>query len=109
MLNFKNDKERNAFLEDYRNIANGWYLWMEMEVIGRRFWRYDLPDCALIVEEDQATYHWPTTYVGWTTRNWFIVRDWSFEKHTFRDQAGSKTQALMEIKRIQREQKKRES
>ena len=32
----KNDKERTAFLEDYRNLENGWYLWKDYRDINRR-------------------------------------------------------------------------
>ena len=55
MINFKNDKERIAFLEDDRNGNNGWYLWGDNQELGRRWWRYDLPDCAFVVEEEKHT------------------------------------------------------
>lgn len=32
---FKNDKERIAFLEDYRNTRNGWKLWKCDEDLSR--------------------------------------------------------------------------
>lgn len=99
----KNDKDRIAFLEDYYNTENGWYLWLEIEVIGRRFWRYDLPDCSLVVEEDRRTVEWPERYVAWMVVNWYVVRDWDFKEKTFQDQVASRTRALMEIKRVQRD------
>lgn len=108
MLDFRNDKERIAFLTDYRNTENGWYLWQELAAVGRRFWRYDLPDCSLIVEEDQRTFTWPEERVDWNIVQWFIIKDWTFRIRTFRDQIASRSMALMEIKRIQKEQKKRE-
>ena len=101
--NLKNDKERVAFLEDYRNTENGWYLWEDWFGMTRRFWRYDLPDCALIVEEDDQTFNWPEKQVKPRVVNWFIIRDWTFMSGTFRDQQASKTLALAEIKRVQKE------
>ena len=35
MKKFKNDNERIAFLEDYRNEQNGWYLWKHDEDLDR--------------------------------------------------------------------------
>ena len=102
-MKFKNDKERIAFLEDYRNGENGWYLWKSDPEIDRRWWRYDLPDCALIVEEDRQTFEWPKRRVEWRVVNWFIIKDWTLKDKTFRDQVGSRSMALAELKRCQRE------
>jgi len=103
-MKFKNDKERIAFLEDYRNKENGWYLWKHDEDLQRSWWRYDLPDCSLIVEEDQMTFNYPNRHVDWFARNWFIIRDWSFNTKTFRDQVASRTMALKELKRIEKQE-----
>lgn len=103
LLELKNDKQRLAFLDDYTNEENGWYLWKYDDDLQRRWWRYDLPDCALIVEEDQATLHYPNLHTGWIIENWFIIRDWSQKYKTFRDQQASRTLALAEIKRVQKE------
>ena len=102
-MKFKNDKERIAFLENYRNTDNGWYLWKEDAEIDRRWWRFDLPDCALIVEEDRRTLLWPKPRQKWFVVNWFIIKDWTFQDKTFRDQAGSRSMALAELKRCQKE------
>ena len=103
MKKFKNDKERIAFLEDYRNADNGWYLWDENEDIGRKWWRYDLPDCALIVEEEEHTpcenSWWKEPSSLWIAIQWFIIKDWSM---SFGDQRGSRTMALKELKRIEK-------
>lgn len=103
-MKFKNDKERIAFLEDYRNLDRGWYLWKVDDDLMRRWWRYDLPDCALIVEEDQRTFTWPSPCVEWSIINWFIIKDWTFNQATFRDQVASRSMALLEIKRIERQE-----
>lgn len=103
LLELKNDKQRLAFLDDYTNKENGWYLWKYDDDLQRRWWRYDLPDCALIVEEDQQTFTWPNVRIEWRKRDWFIIRDWSQKYKTFRDQQASRTLALAEIKRIQKE------
>ena len=104
-MKFKNDKERIAFLEDYRNEENGWYLFKEIEDMQRRWWRFDLPDCALIVEEDRMTFEWPERHVGWYIRNWFIIKDWTFSEETFRDQVASRSMAMRELKRVEKEMK----
>lgn len=103
LLELKNDKQRLAFLDDYTNKENGWYLWKYDDDLQRRWWRYDLPDCALIVEEDDQTFNWPEKQVKPRVVNWFIIRDWTFKSRTFRDQQASKTLALAEIKRVQKE------
>ena len=105
MLKFKNDKERIAFLEDYRNEENDWYLFKEIEDMQRRWWRFDLPDCALIVEEDRQTFTWPEKHIEWSIYNWFIISDWTFSEKTFRDQVASRSMALRELKRVEKEMK----
>ena len=106
MIKFKNDKERIAFLEDYRNGNNGWYLWDGNDDVGRRWWRYDLPDCAFIVEEEERTpieiAWWKEEQSPWISIQWFIIKDWS---KPFGDQHGSRTTALQELKRIEKELK----
>lgn len=104
-MKFKNDKQRIAFLDDYWNKENGWYIWKEDSEIQRRWWRYDLPDCALIVEEDRQTFMWPDKRVEWRIVHWFIIKDWSFKEKTFRDQVASRSMALKELKRIEKEGK----
>ena len=103
LLELKNDKQRLAFLDDYTNEENGWYLWESWFSMTRRFWRYDLPDCSIIVEEDDWTLTWPEKTVKKRIENWFIIRDWTFKTATFRDQQASRTLALAEIKRVQKE------
>lgn len=95
-MKFKNDKERLAFLDDYRNEQNGWYLWKEDYDLERQWWRFDLPDCALIVEEQLITYHYPNTHVAHSIIHWYIIKDW---KRLFADQVASRTLALQEVKR----------
>ena len=106
-MKFKNDKQRIAFLVDYQNKKSGWYIWKEDSELQRRWWRFDLPDCALIVEEDQRTYEWPDTRVEWAVVHWYIIKDWTFKKKTFRDQVGSRSEALRELRRIEKEGKEK--
>ena len=91
----KNDKERTAFLEDYRNTENGWYMWKDDYDLGRSWWRYDLDDCALIVEEQLRTFQWPNEHVTQSVMHWYIVKDWN---QPFGDSVASKTMALKELK-----------
>lgn len=93
---FKNDKERLAFLDDYRNEKNGWYLWKEDYDLQRQWWRFDLPDCALIVEDQLITYRYPDVHVDHAIIHWYIIKDWH---GLFADQVGSRTLALQEVKR----------
>lgn len=99
MIRFKNDKERIAFLEA-RSRANGWYLWKEDDELQREWWRYDLPDCALIVETQLRTSLWPHAHQVWDVVHWYIVRDWHAP---FADSVASRTQALAELKRCEKE------
>lgn len=98
-MKFKNDKERGAFLEDYRNYRNGWYLWKEDNDIGRKMWRRDLPGCALIVEEQRITYRWPEVHVTWGVMHWYIIEDWA---EPFADGQASRSQALAKLKELTR-------
>ena len=100
MKKYKNDKERIAFLEDYRNEENGWYLWKEDQDLQRRWWRYDMPEGSLIVEEEERTFTWPKPHRTWSVLKWFIVNDW--KDTPIGDQSGSRSQALMKIKEIEK-------
>lgn len=95
-MKFKNDKERIAFLEDYRNESNGWYLWKHDEDLCRSWWRFDLSECALIVEERQQTLQWPYLHVAWLISAWYIIRNWNIP---FEDERASRTLALAELKK----------
>lgn len=102
MQNFKNDKERIAFLEDYRNEGNGWRLWKHDEDMGRRSWRLDITDgSSLIVEEELRTFNWPKVHTTWSVMHWYIIEDWNSDQN-FGDCRGSRTQALNKIKELGR-------
>lgn len=94
-LKFKNDKERVAFLEDYRNRDHGWYRWKDDDDLHRQWWRFDLDDCALIVEEQLQTFQWPQEHIAWRVVHWFIITDWH---RPFADGTASRSQALAKLK-----------
>ena len=94
-MKFKNDKERLAFLDDYRNTDNGWYQWKKDEDLGRAWWRFDFPDCAVIVEEQLRTTTWPDEHVDWCVVHWYIVEDWM---KPFADSVASRSLALAKLK-----------
>lgn len=98
-LKFKNDKERIAFLEDYRNEDHGWYLWKDDDDLQRKWWRFDLDDCALIVEERLQTLQWPNEHLSWLVSSWYIITDWH---KPFADGSASRTQALAKLKEVTR-------
>ena len=95
LKNLKNDKERIAFLDDYRNTENGWYEWKHDSDLERSWWRYDLDNCALIVEDQVRTFHWPNEHVALTIMHWYIVEDWHIP---FGDSVASRTLALKKLK-----------
>ena len=98
-MRFKNDKERGAFLDNYRNEQNGWYLWKEDGDLNRKWWRFDLDDCALVVEEQLQTIPWPNVHLRWTVVHWYIITDWH---KPFADGVASRTQALALLKEVRR-------
>lgn len=106
-MKFKNDKERIAFLEDYRNDRkydgwNGWYLWKYDEDLQRTWWRLDLPDrSSLVVEEQKRTFSWPNVHTDWAVIHWYIVTDWNGSA-CFGDYVASRTQALTKIKEVEK-------
>lgn len=105
---FKNDKERIAFLEDYRNerksdIWNGWYLWKHDEDLQRTWWRLDLPDgSSLIVEEQKRTFTYPNIHTDWYVMHWYIVESWDGSA-CFGDYVASRSMALSKIKKLEKE------
>ena len=94
-LKFKNDKERIAFLEDYRNEANGCFIWKHDDDLQRTWWRFDLSECALIVEEQLQTFEWLGKHTTWTVMHWYIITDWH---GLFADQVASRTLAVAKLK-----------
>lgn len=109
MMNFKNDKERTEFLEDYRNIDNGWYLWREDYARQLRIFQNDLAsDLCFLVEEHLVTLEWPKKHQAWAVRERYIV-NWEetgdkMERgmRTFADQRASKSQQLAALKEFQK-------
>ena len=97
-MKFKNDKERISFLEDRK--GEGWYCWKEDDDLNRRLFRYDLPDCALIGEEQLQTFTYPKKHIEWSVIRWYIIKDWH---GLFADQVASRTLALQELKRCEKE------
>lgn len=97
----KNDKERIAFLEDYRNTRNGWRLWKCDEDLSRTWWRLELPDgSAFVVEEQLRTITWPKAHMEWLVAHWYILP--ADQDKPFGDYCASRTMALNELKRIGR-------
>lgn len=102
MKKFKNDKERIAFLEDYRNRDNGWYLWKHDPMLQRTWWCYDLPDkTMLVVEEQKRTLSWPNIHTAWLVMHWYIVPELE-SSPIFGDCVASRSLALAKIKEIER-------
>lgn len=101
MKKFKNDNERIAFLEDYRNEQNGWYLWKHDEDLDRSMWRIDLGKVAFIVEEERRTFAWPSRHVTWVVSHWYIIPE--IAPDPFADYTASRTQALAKLKELAKE------
>lgn len=96
----KNDKERIAFLEDYRNLENGWYLWKDYKDINRRMWRLPLADdVAFVVEEQLRTYKWPNVHTTWFVMHWYIIEN---QDVIFGDCVASRSLALAKLKEVQK-------
>ena len=99
MKTFRNDKERIAFLDDYRNTRNGWKLWKCDEDLDRRWWRIEFPDgSAFVVEEQLRTFSWPEPHQEWIVAHWYIIP--YRPDGPFGDYVGSRTQALNKLKAI---------
>lgn len=97
-MRLKNDKERMAFLEDYRNEAHGWQLWKDDRDTGRRMWRLDLDwGSSIVAEERLQEVHYPKDETKWINRAWYLVIDHGkpFENHV-----SSKTSVLKYIKQL---------
>lgn len=111
-IRFYNDKDRIAFLENYRNDEAGWYLWHDMaDTVGLRWWRHDdvSDDFALVVVEELFSGTtpdiWPETTPRWRAKHYYMVRDWG---QPFADAVTNRTQVLKEMKKktpVKEEQK----
>ena len=99
MLTFKNDKERIAFLEDYRNQDNGWWLWKKDNDLNRKWWRFDLTDCSFIVEEQLQTIRWPDVHEKYCVVHWYVIDNY---EAPFADGQASRTQALARLKEAEK-------
>ena len=99
-MKFKNDKERKAFLDDYRNEDHGWHLWKQDVELGRRWWRVMLNSCHLVVEEELRTFEYPRKEKRWIVKHWYIVRAKCIP---FGDQVASRTLALAELKKEEKD------
>lgn len=102
MKKFKNDKERIAFLDDYRNLDNGWQLWKDDRELDRRWWRLSLGINIFVVEEQRITYHYPETHVTWDVMHWYVIDDIRVSQ-PFSDFRTSKSIALKVLKQIEKE------
>lgn len=100
-MNFKklkNDKERIAFLEDYRNMDNGWELWKFDDDLGRRIWMLLLTgNIRFMVEEQLRTFSWPDKHTSWSVMHWYIIED---PTAIFGDCVASKSMALAKLKEV---------
>jgi len=72
-MQFKNDKERRKFLDNYRDEASGWKLWKSDEEMERRWWRNDMPAMSLVVEEELRTYMYPAKHSEWVVLHWYAL------------------------------------
>lgn len=98
--NLKNDKERIAFLEDYRNMDNGWYVWKSDDELQRRMWMLRLAaDAVFVVEEQMQTFAWPNKHTSWSVMHWYIIED---PTAIFGDCVASKSMALAKLKEVLR-------
>lgn len=102
-MKLKNDRERIAFLEDYRNEQHGWHLWKSDDDLQMKIWRLDLPHSSIIVEEWLHVYEWPQRHQKWDPRCWYVVTDWS---QPLRAAAGSRSLALAMLKKELKENDK---
>lgn len=108
-FNFKNDKERTDFLDDFRNPDLGWCLWKKDADRDLFVYRNDLAeDLCFLVEEELITVSWPKKHRSWTVRNRYIV-NWPMTgpaykdgMKTFGDQRASRTQQLAALKEFQK-------
>ena len=102
-MQLRNDKERRAFLDDYRNEHNGWKLWKSDEEMERRLWRNDMQDVTLVVEEERRTFLYPAKHSDWIVMHYYaagaVIPAGARWKHHFGDYQISKT-AVMGILKL---------
>lgn len=116
MIRFKNDKDRQAFIEAY-HVENGyseqWKLWRQDLMLDRQLKKAELDGVAFIVEERLETitnpYTDPRTQIKYVTVAGYIVLDFEKWAHTgnrpFEDFRASKTMMLNKIKELEKRNK----
>ena len=81
----------------------GWYLWLEIGDINRKFMRCDIEDVSFIADMREQTFTYPNKHVSWSTHHWYIVSDW---KKPFEDNVASLSMCIDQLKQIQKKTKK---
>jgi len=103
-MQFKNDKERRKFLDNYRDEASGWKLWKSDEEMERRWWRNDMPAMSLVVEEELRTYMYPAKHSEWVVLHWYalgaVASAEGNEKDHFGDCSVGKTAVMGALKSL---------
>lgn len=112
-MKFKNDKERIAFLEGYKDeqsqYSSNWSIWKQDDILGRRIWSTHVGMTIFFVEEEFRTFEWPKRYRTWHTVNWYVYEGpmtnaFSGEM-TFGDRRASRTMVLARLKELEREER----
>lgn len=96
----RNDKERAAFLDNYRDDCNGyWYLAKMLSEYGRRFFAYYGNGYTVFVEDELQTVTWPKKGQKWLSRAFYLVTDEDSKKgKPFADCRKSKTEIINWVK-----------
>lgn len=100
----RNDKERMAFLDNYKDDCNSY--WCRVKIIApfdRRFFAYSGDDYVIFVEDELQTVHWPKTAQKWISKSYYLVEG-ERDDRPFSDYRMSRSQIVNWIKERRREE-----
>ena len=99
-----NDEARQAFLRDYTNAENGWYLWVETPEVQRRWYRRDFDGWSIVIEESDhivkakvAGYNYPKTRM---VMHMYMVEDFDLPLES---NLSVKTQIMSRLRELTRD------
>lgn len=106
---FRNDDDRLAFLDAYKDSESKyfgrWELWKEDRITGRRWWITQIQTTNFIVEEVYQSYVWPKPHKEWRTMRMYLyvgpITDSFTGELTFEDRRSSRSLALKRIKELE--------
>lgn len=93
----RNDKERMAFLDNYKDDCSDYWHLKNISVFDRRFFAYEGDNYTVYVEDELQTVHWPKTAQKWISKSYYLVEG-KRDGRPFSDYRMSRSQIINWVK-----------